>query len=225
MPDGSIEFGGVQPEMKNFLAQLAEWYAEGLINPEFATRDAYPDYMALEEFSAFIDDDMVHMPHSYKVNDILGEYEQFDMVQEAIWKLDGDGSHITNIQGLNKFRLIMQFLDTGDNSGGGVGAYNQLGAQRSAYTLSKPFVDNNWFGDICIHDDFQRRVDPYLFGSFKSWSAQYDVGISSAFGYAGIQYVNTYELPASATRGTRRGCVNRWRKSFANSFINNFAYI
>jgi putative aldouronate transport system substrate-binding protein len=36
---GEIEWGGVQPEMKNFLAQMAAWYAEGLINPEFINMD------------------------------------------------------------------------------------------------------------------------------------------------------------------------------------------
>lgn len=36
---GEIVYGSVQPEMKDALARLAEWYAEGLIDPEFATKD------------------------------------------------------------------------------------------------------------------------------------------------------------------------------------------
>lgn len=35
--DGTIEYGGIQPEMKEVLAAYAQWYADGVLNPEFAT--------------------------------------------------------------------------------------------------------------------------------------------------------------------------------------------
>lgn len=35
--DGKMVYGAVQPEMKEALALLAKWYADGLINPEFIT--------------------------------------------------------------------------------------------------------------------------------------------------------------------------------------------
>ncbi len=37
--DGSCVYGSVQPEMKNALAEWADWYANGIINPDFATLD------------------------------------------------------------------------------------------------------------------------------------------------------------------------------------------
>ncbi len=37
--DGTLGYGTVQPEMKEALAQYAEWYKEGIINPNFATLD------------------------------------------------------------------------------------------------------------------------------------------------------------------------------------------
>lgn len=37
--DGNLEYGSVQPQMKEVLAKYTEWYKEGLINPEFATTD------------------------------------------------------------------------------------------------------------------------------------------------------------------------------------------
>lgn len=38
--DGSIEYGSVQPEMKDVLETYARWYKEGLIDPEFTITDA-----------------------------------------------------------------------------------------------------------------------------------------------------------------------------------------
>ena len=35
--DGTIEYGSIQPEMKEMLALYAQWYADGIINPDFAT--------------------------------------------------------------------------------------------------------------------------------------------------------------------------------------------
>ena len=39
LDDGSIAYGGVQPEAKEALAALAEMYQEGLIDPDFAVKD------------------------------------------------------------------------------------------------------------------------------------------------------------------------------------------
>lgn len=36
---GEIVYGSVQPETKDALARLAQWYKDGLIDPEFATKD------------------------------------------------------------------------------------------------------------------------------------------------------------------------------------------
>lgn len=35
--DGTLGYGTVQPEMKEALAQYAEWYKEGIVNPNFTT--------------------------------------------------------------------------------------------------------------------------------------------------------------------------------------------
>lgn len=37
--DGLVEYGSVQPEMKEALAAWAQWYEEGIINADFATTD------------------------------------------------------------------------------------------------------------------------------------------------------------------------------------------
>lgn len=37
--DGSIVYGSIQPEMKNALKEWAEWYKEGILNPDFGTTD------------------------------------------------------------------------------------------------------------------------------------------------------------------------------------------
>lgn len=38
--DGKLGYGSVQPEMKEALAQYAQWYQEGLLNPNFTTMDS-----------------------------------------------------------------------------------------------------------------------------------------------------------------------------------------
>lgn len=38
--DGSIEYGSVQPEMKQVLETYARWYEEGMVDPEFTITDA-----------------------------------------------------------------------------------------------------------------------------------------------------------------------------------------
>lgn len=35
--DGKIVYGAIQPEFKEFVAEMAKWYAEGLIDPEYPT--------------------------------------------------------------------------------------------------------------------------------------------------------------------------------------------
>lgn len=37
--NGNFEYGSVQPEMKEVLKTYSEWYKEGIIDPEFATKD------------------------------------------------------------------------------------------------------------------------------------------------------------------------------------------
>lgn len=38
--DGTIEYGSIQPEMKNAVRKLREWYEEGIIDPQFLLRTA-----------------------------------------------------------------------------------------------------------------------------------------------------------------------------------------
>lgn len=38
--DGEVKFGACEPEYKDFVAEMAKWYAEGLLDPEFSTQDA-----------------------------------------------------------------------------------------------------------------------------------------------------------------------------------------
>ena len=38
--DGTVKFGAYEPAFKDFVAEMAKWYAEGLLDPEFSTQDA-----------------------------------------------------------------------------------------------------------------------------------------------------------------------------------------
>lgn len=38
--DGVVKYGPIQPEFKEYLAAMAKWYKEGLIDPDYATTDA-----------------------------------------------------------------------------------------------------------------------------------------------------------------------------------------
>lgn len=38
--DGQIKYGAYDPEFKDFVAEMAKWYAEGLLDPEFSTQDS-----------------------------------------------------------------------------------------------------------------------------------------------------------------------------------------
>jgi putative aldouronate transport system substrate-binding protein len=42
--DGKMVFAPIQPETKEFLATMAKWYQEGLIDPEFVTREDTNNY-------------------------------------------------------------------------------------------------------------------------------------------------------------------------------------
>src|SRR5262249_28456720 len=37
---GTVKFGMVQPEFKEFLSTMAQWYKDGLIDPDFPSEDA-----------------------------------------------------------------------------------------------------------------------------------------------------------------------------------------
>ena len=49
MVDGKVEFAAVQPEMKEALSKLAQWYADGLIDPEFITGENKSGYWAVSQ--------------------------------------------------------------------------------------------------------------------------------------------------------------------------------
>lgn len=38
--DGQVKYGAYEPEFKDFVAEMAKWYAEGLLDPEFSTQDS-----------------------------------------------------------------------------------------------------------------------------------------------------------------------------------------
>lgn len=45
--DGEMVYGAVQPEMKDALAQMATWYADGILNPEFITGENRGDHWSI----------------------------------------------------------------------------------------------------------------------------------------------------------------------------------
>ena len=38
--DGQVKYGAYEPEFKDFVAEMAKWYSEGLLDPEFSTLDS-----------------------------------------------------------------------------------------------------------------------------------------------------------------------------------------
>lgn len=54
--DGVVGYGPIQPGFKEYLAQMADWYAKGLIDPDFATRneDEYKRLMTTGESGVII---------------------------------------------------------------------------------------------------------------------------------------------------------------------------
>ena len=38
--DGQVKYGASEPEFKDFVAEMAKWYSEGLLDPEFSTQDS-----------------------------------------------------------------------------------------------------------------------------------------------------------------------------------------
>ena len=38
--DGQVKYGAYEPEFKDFVAEMAKWYYEGLLDPEFSTQDS-----------------------------------------------------------------------------------------------------------------------------------------------------------------------------------------
>lgn len=38
--DGQVKYGTYEPEFKDFVAEMAKWYSEGLLDPEFSTQDS-----------------------------------------------------------------------------------------------------------------------------------------------------------------------------------------
>jgi putative aldouronate transport system substrate-binding protein len=49
MKDGKIEFACIQPEMKEALAKLQQWYKDGVIDPEFITGENTGGYWAVSQ--------------------------------------------------------------------------------------------------------------------------------------------------------------------------------
>lgn len=38
--DGQVKYGAYEPKFKDFVAEMAKWYSEGLLDPEFSTQDS-----------------------------------------------------------------------------------------------------------------------------------------------------------------------------------------
>ncbi len=48
MKDGQVKFGPLEPGYREYLAMLAQWYKEGLIDPDFATKQ---DFLPAQEYT------------------------------------------------------------------------------------------------------------------------------------------------------------------------------
>jgi putative aldouronate transport system substrate-binding protein len=229
--NGRIEHGSVQPEMKTAVAAFADWYKQGLINPNFATEDgdtvkadvinakygaqpflqwwgwyAGTDVVNNNNKNAYfepyqlpsIDNKPVLYPLSfpnggtlvvkkgykhtdavmkminlhllmesskalgtiitqeeyYFYDEIHGvmpftlmpptfDYENLDDTRE--FKRTGDYSVFRGAGQAEKARGSIQFLETGDASGGALGGFLQVYADRSAYGIAKGIVDRDEF--------------------------------------------------------------------------------
>ena len=61
--DGKVVYGSVQPEMKNVLAKLSQWYKDGLIDPEFTVKspEKEAEMVLKEQMGAFFGVQWAHL--------------------------------------------------------------------------------------------------------------------------------------------------------------------
>lgn len=96
MKDGKVTYGPIEPEFKDYLTTMQQWYAEGLLEPDFASQDR-------TAFSAKVTTDIAGAWIG-RVNGTLGNYltardadgTTFDLVGTA-WPQCEDG-HSYNIR-------------------------------------------------------------------------------------------------------------------------------
>lgn len=146
MKDGKVAYGPIQPEFKNFLTTIANWYKEGLIDPELPTANGTTqDYKITNNLSG---------AYSAAVMGGLGRYtttmraKQPDFeITGVIWPTYNGGKaympYSTGTRALGNgvaitskaknIKEIVQFLDYGYSEEGGI-LYN-FGIEGESYTM------------------------------------------------------------------------------------------
>ncbi|KRE48431.1 extracellular solute-binding protein [Paenibacillus sp. Soil724D2] len=94
-----------------------------------------------ETVAAFVNDGLEHAPQPFKITNPNTDYEQFVKVSEAM--KTKDTSNFTATGQWQKYNNSVEFETKGTPTA--VGDYLQQGAPRSAYSLAKPFIDNNQY--------------------------------------------------------------------------------
>lgn len=88
--DGQLVYGAVQPEMKQALALLAKWYADGVIEPEFVGKEDRGNAQTSIVTAPF-------------VNGIIGvtAHNDYFYYKPAMYEGDRDGENIVELRKLN----------------------------------------------------------------------------------------------------------------------------
>jgi len=94
-----------------------------------------------DKVASFVNNGLEHAPQPFKVTNPNTDYEQFLKVSDAM--KTKDTSKFTKTGMWQKYNTSIDFMKNGTPAA--VGDYLQQGAPRSAYSLAKPFIDNNQY--------------------------------------------------------------------------------
>jgi putative aldouronate transport system substrate-binding protein len=87
--DGAVKYGPIEPGFKDFLIEMNKWYAEGLIDPDFAT----PDYGAIS--TSALNNELGALCQVYYPDQISNPENGVEMVAVPYPKLDkNDTLHV-----------------------------------------------------------------------------------------------------------------------------------
>lgn len=95
MKEGKVVYGPVQPEFKTFLAAMAKWYKEGLIDPDIAIANATAlDYKMTNNIAGSYNGPIMSGMGRY-TNTMRSKQPDFELTG-VVWPTNGNGKNYTS---------------------------------------------------------------------------------------------------------------------------------